>query len=104
MTTTTFSPMASSSVAVGIGLDCWEGNMLDLITTPSSVLVHNEWAKLAAIFWNSSAVAAFVGGVVTPMFSDKFNTLWKKGGIWLLGMIVAVLFHFIGRAFLSTLR
>jgi hypothetical protein len=38
------------------------------------------------------------------MFSDKFNTLWKKGGIWLLGMIVAVLFHFIGRAFLSTLR
>ncbi|MGB9349939.1 MAG: hypothetical protein WCB61_08590 [Pseudolabrys sp.] len=78
--------------------------MLDFIITTSSVLVHNEWAKLAATFCNSSAVAAFVGGVIAPMFSDKFNTLWKKGGIWLLGMIVAVLFHFIGRAFLSTLR
>jgi hypothetical protein len=57
--------------------------MLDFIITTSSVLVHNEWAKLAATFCNSSAVAAFVGGVIAPMFSDKFNTLWKKGGIWL---------------------
>ena len=65
--------------------------------------MHNEWAKLAATFWNNSAVAAFVGGVVTPMFSDKFKFL-TKGGIFILGMIFAVLFHCIARAFLSTLH
>jgi hypothetical protein len=44
--------------------------MLDFIITTSSVLVPNEWAKLAATFCNSSAVAAFVGGVIAPMFSE----------------------------------
>jgi hypothetical protein len=76
--------------------------MLDLITTTSSDLVQNEWAKLAAAFWNNSAVAAFVGGVVTPMFSDR--PFLTKGGICFLGMICAVLFHCIARAFLSTLH
>jgi hypothetical protein len=76
---------------------------LDFIITAPSDLVHNESAKLAATFWNSSAVAAFVGGVVTPMFSDKFKTLGAKGGILILGMLFAVLFHCIGQAFISTL-
>jgi hypothetical protein len=78
-------------------------DLLDLVTTPSSVLVSNEWAKLAATFWNNSAVAAFVGGVITPMFSDKFSIL-AKGGIFFLGMIIAVLFHCIARVFLTTLH
>jgi hypothetical protein len=52
--------------------------MLDFIITTSSVLVHNEWAKLAATFCNSSAVAAFVGGVIAPMFSDS-STLVEEG-------------------------
>jgi hypothetical protein len=77
--------------------------MLDLITTPSSVLVENEWAKLAATFWNNSAVAAFVGGVITPMFSDKFSIL-AKGGIFILGMFFAALFHCIARVALNMLH
>jgi hypothetical protein len=91
------------AVPAGIGLDCWEVAMLDLLTTASSDLVHNEWAKLAATFWNNAAVAAFVGGVVTPMFSDKYRFL-TKGGIFILGMLLAVVFHCIGRAFISTMH
>jgi hypothetical protein len=58
------------------------------LATTTSDVVHNEWAKLAATFWNNSAVAAFVGGVVTPIFSDKFRVL-TKGGIFILGMLLA---------------
>jgi hypothetical protein len=77
--------------------------MLEFLTTTTSDVVHNEWAKLAATFWNNSAVAAFVGGVVTPMFSDKFRVL-TKGGIFILGMLLAIVFHCIGRAFISTMH
>jgi len=77
--------------------------VLEFLTTTTSDVVHNEWAKLAAAFWNNSAVAASVGGVVTPMFSDKFRVL-TKGGIFILGMLLAVVFHCIGRAFISTMH
>jgi hypothetical protein len=82
--------------------------MLDLIST-SSDLVHNEWAKLVATFFNNSAVAAFVGGVVTPIFADKPKFMKDypvlgRGGIFVLGVALAVLFHFIARASLSTLH
>lgn len=79
--------------------------MLDFIITAPSVLVHNEWAKLAANFCNNTAVASFVGGVITPMFSDKPRILFlPKSVILVLGIIFAVLFHGIGRALLSTLH
>jgi uncharacterized membrane protein len=85
--------------------------MLELFTTTTdSVLVHNELAKLAATFWNNAAVAAFVGGVVAPIFSDKPKFMTKtgiffaKGGIFILGMLLAVVFHCIGRAFISTMH
>jgi hypothetical protein len=42
--------------------------MLELFTT-DSVLVHNEWAKITATFWNNAAVGAFGAGVVLPMLS-----------------------------------
>jgi hypothetical protein len=87
--------------------------MLELFTT-DSVTVHNEWAKLAATFCNNVAVASFVGGVVTPMFSDKPKFLMgspnfltrfvAKGGIFILGVLLAAGFHCIGRAFISTMH
>src|SRR5262245_631262 len=82
--------------------------LFSAVTTTSSALVYNEWAKLTATFFNNSAVAAFVGGVVTPIFSDKPKFLTdhpvaRRVVIFILGVILAVLFHGIARAILSTL-
>ncbi len=76
--------------------------MLELFTT-DSVLVHNEWAKITATFWNNAAVGAFGAGVVLPMLSDKPKIL-SRGSIFLLGLLLAFVFHCIARAWLSTLH
>jgi len=76
--------------------------MLELFTT-DSVTVHNEWAKITATFWNKAAVGAFGAGVVLPLFSDKPKILSNRS-IFVLGVLLAFVFHCIARAFLSTLH
>ena len=76
--------------------------MLELFTT-DSVTVHNEWAKITATFWNNAAVGAFGAGVVLPLFSDKPKILSNRS-IFVLGVLLAFVFHCIARAFLSTLH
>ena len=76
--------------------------LVDLFINPSP-LVHNEIAKLTATFWNNAAVGAFGTGVVLPMLSDKPKIL-SRGSIFVLGLVLAVVFHWIARAFLTAMH
>jgi flagellar biosynthesis protein FliQ len=66
-------------------------------------LAYNEQIKLAATFWNNAGVAALVTGVVVPMFGDE-PSFWEKTYFIVLGVAVAVVFHFIGSIVLNKLR
>ena len=56
-------------------------------------LIHNEKQKLRATFLNNLAVAAFVGGIIAPMFDRSgLSTLSVLASIG-SGIIVGVIFH-----------
>jgi hypothetical protein len=56
-------------------------------------LIHNEKQKLRAAFLNNLAVAAFVGGIIAPMFDRSgLSTLSVLASIG-SGIIVGVIFH-----------
>jgi hypothetical protein len=61
-----------------------------------SKLVRNEQQKLRATFLNNLGLAAFVGGVLAPMFQAGPLTLSYILISWAAGMTFAAVCHYAG--------
>jgi hypothetical protein len=67
-------------------------------------LVRNEKQKLRATFLNNLGVAAFFGGVITPLFQTGPTTLTNILVSWAAGMILAAVCQYSGIWMLSGLE
>ena len=67
-------------------------------------LVHNEKAKLNATFLNNLGVAAFVGGLIAPMYNEAALSYLSAAGAFVVGLILAAICHAGGLWCLSGLK